>query len=466
MVPPLYFVLVAVIGAIELVQLKVAIDRRRPVLAFAALMFLVYFVFGGAAVYQLLDDYARYFSVDPDYLVRSGAYGVVVVLLVWIGYELPQRLRAPGRSLIPQATPAMLLPISVAGLAAFVLFIILNGGVSMIWARETIRAEPIPFQATLVVMADLTLIFPLVVYGRQDSARPWENRVAVLIAGAWVVLAAISGTSGRHAVDIAPFAILWISRHRPGFFRTLWLVAGGAGLISFLRFMRYLGSLPPAERQLVAALGEFLDPSNSLNLLHSVGEFFIFAKMIEVADDWGFQWGMSYLVVPMQMIPGVLWPEKRAFLFSIATHYHIPRITGFEGQMWPAGFYGEAYLNFGLVGVVGISILFGWALRRAELWLGSSRALFGLPPYVVGGYLAAAVIASVRQDVSVLMQCFGTRLILINAALLPVTFLRMGFTRDEGAERRGALREQRFRDAPGPNRRPVRAAPIRSRRTQ
>ena len=44
---------------------------------------------------------------------------------------------------------------------------------------------------------------------------------------------------------------------------------------------------------------------------------------------------------------------------------------GYSSICWTSGFYGEAYLNFGLPGLIVVSGLVGMVIRRAELLLSS-----------------------------------------------------------------------------------------------
>ena len=125
----------------------------------------------------------------------------------------------------------------------------------------------------------------------------------------------------------------------------------------------------------------------------------------------GFRWGTTYLAPFVSLIPSALLGsknEKDLLVWHYRPDDFVPDYLGYgytPGAVnyvryrfqWPSGFYGEAYMNFGIIGLVPASILFGWAIRRSELLLETPGSFAGLPCWYVGCILLAALIAGVRM---------------------------------------------------------------------
>jgi hypothetical protein len=147
------------------------------------------------------------------------------------------------------------------------------------------------------------------------------------------------------------------------------------------------------------AYAAYSDPDNPINAANSFGEFITFSQLVQVVDrhtDW--QWGGSYLLAPVGLVPGVLLAEKAEMLKGMSAGAFLPSYYGVSGTTWPAGFYGEAYMNFGLPGLIVISFLFGWLTRRAEVLLRGEGSVSWLPHWYIGCVLAATLIVVVRDD--------------------------------------------------------------------
>lgn len=128
--------------------------------------------------------------------------------------------------------------------------------------------------------------------------------------------------------------------------------------------------------------GAGFDPNDPVgNTVHytteltSIDTFFNTAFIVsKFPTPWEFYYGETYVSVPVAIIPRSLWPEKPVSLASqlgLMVRYNY---RGFDDELWrranmfslSPGFVGEAYANFGLLGVVCLSILLGALAGRID----------------------------------------------------------------------------------------------------
>jgi len=80
--------------------------------------------------------------------------------------------------------------------------------------------------------------------------------------------------------------------------------------------------------------------------------------------------GESYLDIPAAFIPRILWKNKPNTLISthrLGTHLGITREEDISQVSIAFGMLAEAYINFGVWGVIGLGALFGFSLKRIVL---------------------------------------------------------------------------------------------------
>jgi hypothetical protein len=109
-----------------------------------------------------------------------------------------------------------------------------------------------------------------------------------------------------------------------------------------------------------------------------------FATLVSAGPSvFPFRHGGTYLDSILFVVPRKIWPTKpRSFSFAVGRH-----MLGVDSDL-PPGSIGEAYINFGLAGVVAVMYLFGLFLRWAHRWTltGNPLALTAyslLAPYLV-----------------------------------------------------------------------------------
>ena len=389
-----------VITLLLLFQLRSAAERDRPVLWLMTLVFFVYFVYsGGIRLDWNMREWSHTFDVSEHYITVATWLVVVIIIAVRCGYSISQRPKATrvARGIVVY-DQFLLLFLSVLGLGAMALVFHLRGDVVSVWSRS-VDGPVIPWAGVLSGLSDLALVYPLFTYYYLEDSTVFRLTISVIILAIYGVLAMVSGVSTHHVMRLTPFLLVWLTRRRLTLVRTVLVVVAAFVVFSFLRFSRQLGVAMYLGGGLREAYAAYSDPDNCLNAENSFGEFITFSQVVQVVDrhtDW--QWGGSYLLAPVGLVPGVLLPGKAELGERVSAGMFLPSYYGVSGITWTVGFYGEAYMNFGLPGLIVISFLFGWLMRKAEVLLKSEGAVSWLPHWYIGCALAATLTVLVRNE--------------------------------------------------------------------
>jgi hypothetical protein len=388
-----------VISLLLAMQLRFAAKAGRPVLWIITLVFFVYFVYsGGIRLRWIIRQWSHNFDVSEHYLTVATWLVVVLLIAVRIGYAIPQKMRTRAAAGVRIYNQQLLLVLSLLGLGTMALAFYLNGALAALWSRQ-IQPQTIPWAGVLSGLNGLALIYPLFNYYYYEDCSFFGLVTSVCILTVYGGFAAVSGVATGHILRLAPFLLIWLKRRALTIRRAAAVLIAGFVVFSFLRFNRQLGATLVLGGGLTDAYQEYIDPDNPLNAANSFDEFVTFSQVVKVVDtstDW--QLGGSYLLAPMSLVPGVIFPEKADMLLRMPAGFFLPLYYGVPGVSWPVGFYGEAYMNFGLPGLIAVSILFGWCVHRAELLLRSEGSFYWLPHWYIGCVLTATLIVHVRND--------------------------------------------------------------------
>jgi hypothetical protein len=432
MIPASFYLWLVAITALLLFQLRSAVAHRQAALTILVLTFGIFFVFGGMTLAAAMEDFRPYFGTDEASLTLAAVYGFLAIAATWLGYRVPQKVKAkPSRFLTPPPAAVILL-ISCLGLAATAWLFVVRGGISEAWGRaHVVRFDDVneTGQGSLSVIADLTLIYPLYVFRAYPTVSRGQLRVATVIGVIYVVAAAVSSVATAHMVNAVGFALVWLQRRRPSVSRIVLTLFAAVFTVNVLRFLRYLGTTTPDGGDWWTALLNFHAPEEQLNLRHSINTLLMFAKTIEVTQWAGFQWGKPYLAVLASLVPAILFPggydAKYELVLNNMADTFVPRFYGLRNvAVWPTGFYGEGYMSCGVVGILVASLIVGVLVRRAELWSRRSQPVLGLPAWLHACYLLAALVDAVRSGASCLVQAYGLRIAFLLAFVVPLSFLR------------------------------------------
>lgn len=81
-----------------------------------------------------------------------------------------------------------------------------------------------------------------------------------------------------------------------------------------------------------------------------------------IPKEADFQYGMSYLAIPFFWVPRAIWPDKpQADLGAWVKSEIFGQRVQLSG--WPPGLVGDAYINFGYIGIIIIPFIYGLFLR-------------------------------------------------------------------------------------------------------
>jgi hypothetical protein len=100
--------------------------------------------------------------------------------------------------------------------------------------------------------------------------------------------------------------------------------------------------------------------------------------------------GESYIYVPAQLVPRLLWPDKPSSLLSnilLALHYRLVATDDPTSVSIAFGMVSEAYANFGLLGCALLGVVLGYGYKRVSL------AAVGRPQFSALGLLTILLAA-------------------------------------------------------------------------
>ena len=398
-----------VIALLLLSQLLFALKRDRPVLLIVTLMFFVYFIYAsGIRLDWYIREWSTNFVVSEHYVTIATWFVVLIVIAAWCGYSVPQGAKAAGASHAVVSYDQLLL-LNLLGLGAIALSFYMRGGIVSVWSR-TARDAPSAWYGVVTGLSVLGLIYPLFNYYYSEDSTVPRLLISTVILAVYFVSAMLSGVTHEHAPGLAAFMLVWLKRRKLSLRTALLVLVGGFALVSAMRFSRVLGATLYLGGDLSDAYAAYWDPDNVLNAANSFGEFIVFSKIVEVVDthtDW--QLGKSYLLVFESLVPSTLLPGKTEMLRDSDSQGFLASYYGYSGDYWTSGFYGEAYINFGLPGLVVVSYLVGMVIRRAELLLSSGGSMSWLPHWYVGCLLTGALLGAFRTDIEVAFLEFVMR---------------------------------------------------------
>ena len=137
--------------------------------------------------------------------------------------------------------------------------------------------------------------------------------------------------------------------------------------------------------------------------LRSIDTFYNTSFIIDnFPKRFDYYYGWTYLSVPVALVPRSIWPNKPVGLASLLGLMQKVGTQEFSEKKWHAinrfslspGFVGEAYANFGIIGVLVVSWFLGFAAKKVDTYVLEFRKrdsimLIPLIPALVGFMLVA-----------------------------------------------------------------------------
>lgn len=330
---------------------------------------------------------------DTDWLLGH-ALALLGLLGVAIGWHLPSKLlgsvlRRGARRVNVRLTEGVRYAAIVGmliGFAALVAFVASNAPLSEVIRTGDFRRTEVQVGTGIYFWLSLLLIASSVACSAYLIAKGrawWVTLFPVSVA--MVLFWALGGRVRALTPFAAGLLLLWYRKDRPGF-----SVKGGAALV--------IGLLPA-----VLLAGQLY--RGGLGVEGIVQAFSIDAVSGYINSAIWVDWGQLYVLAGATAIgPGALggqtfvslfWPLSQ-YVFNFggrsAGVFITETLVGFAGgRKWGfhSGLTGDAYLNFGLTGVLVATVIFGILLRR--LYLGWKEGWVTGPFYVLALLYSARV---------------------------------------------------------------------------
>jgi oligosaccharide repeat unit polymerase len=214
-----------------------------------------------------------------------------------------------------------------------------------------------------------------------DRRTPWLQRLVCLALVCWPVVRAFgTGTRSSLITAVVPVLAILYLKARPQTQRKLLILA----LLTV-----------PLVYQLMAAIvvsrgeGEFSWES------HKKAEYVgneMFRELLfirqKVPAQLDYQYGYVYYVQIVNPVPRFLWPEKPTLdtgLLMADLYGDVDERTGEAHLTVSPGLIGEMYLNFGWIGILGLSAFGGWLVRGWDRLAEQNADSLVTMVYYVGG---------------------------------------------------------------------------------
>ena len=345
-------------------------------------------IFAIRPLFILLDPiYAHPYLSRQAEFPRLVVWGLCMALAglaaFWVGYfvrggkRLSELLPLLPQEISPARWRQAVLGCFLLGLAAYLIFLRSMGGLKTLLAVLYMRAAVYEADETAGPMKELAkLVGVAALLGIHYHLRIRRARWAWPLLGVSSVIIGTMG--GRGAV-----AQLWVMTYllyalaRPRY--RSWKFLGTLVLVVIVFAAGALGARRATSRGLGAAVHSLRELSSVIveNALDTVPMFdHMVAAMQAAGRDVPYQEGASYVQLIPVMVPRAIWPMETET--AGVTVRKIVEPHGIGGR--PPSAMGEAYLNFGAVGAVGIMFLLGLWCRVLQCYLVRGADVSALVP--------------------------------------------------------------------------------------
>jgi len=306
-----------------------------------------------------------------------GFFVTMALIVIWYGflwmqhYQLP-RLPAPAE-VLDKRLEWFLMPLVMLATGMIALPMLLTGTIPML-SGDPMVGRVILEKSTLgrpfynlgsSLLPALTASLLIIALRKKTLLGKVFNLPLLLVAPVFIIQYLTSNRLPLAYTMLTFFALYTIERKFPRWF----LVVAFVGFISFFLFLSGFSSILRQEREL-------LESGNVVGAAFS--QAFVGNNLADLRDGaWVFgQWdyeplnGKTYLGGLFSMIPSAFFPQKKEWYLGLVAL----NIVG-----WPTeehfglriSFFAEAFLNFGVAGIVGLGVvlgtLFGYLLRSLHL---------------------------------------------------------------------------------------------------
>ena len=317
--------------------------------------------------------------------------------------------------------------ISAVGIFALYLQVFLGGNVMN---RALNIYSTYQFAGLISIVARWSILYAIVKYYIYEK---FDKHIIMSLA-LIVIAGLVSGTSTNTLITILPFFILYTYKNKELPIKTLFYIGvSGYMLLTILRFARYSTHQFFTGASNRISLIDFMSASGledkSAMQLSAQGSIDGFAPMLSLIthfDNIQNQYdlhGQSYLNAFVSFIPGIIAPWKTDFLnfykpdfilgSYLATFFHAKNHV-----LLPSGFWGEAYLNFGFLGIIIVAFVFGYLMAKNENLFNKMKYKIIPPPI-----LAAIVISSFILMCRMYFSAFVANIVFLMIPFIILYFL-------------------------------------------
>lgn len=356
---------------------------------------------------------------------------LTALLATYAGYALTrernvqpgmERPRRPRKEFDGKRLRTLAIALVVLSIGVLLVLIELRGGLSMHlsdMARGRFRS--MAGLGPLIAAVDLGVI-ALIVW---VAARPGDVRQPLFVAIMAGVAAAQFISNGARSAAFAVFmviALTWALRTR----RIPWRLAAimlplfflAFGALNIVRTAGFVGQTggeaiqESSPGQVLSRVQEEIDLRQSLQSTVPV-----ISQGHEVMG--GPLWGSSYAAAVFAFVPRAIWPDKPRGPGSLYAQNFLGEVR--EGLAVPVNPTAEAYWNFGFLGVIFLSALYGSLIRYAHNFYTARQE----NPFVLGAFVLFVTSFHISTDDLVAMQ-IAMALLLFVLGLALIFAVRIG----------------------------------------
>lgn len=446
---PTVWALVLLAGALSGVPFSIAVVRHEfnvfePVYLFAV-SYLVLFALHPAAELIVSGGTPVFvgYAVEPTY-VTALLIGAVGAILFYAGYYLPlgrhlgKRLPLAREKWSKASLTIFTIVCLLVSMGALTIFLLVNGGLSTLGAflngRSAVSVRALQQSSGYLYSAPLFLA-PIGILILCLSGRRWRAGalLGLLLVALSQVLTIGMGDRSWTLPTVASLFLVWYLRRDR---RPRLSVVAIALVLTFVFGVTLPRQYrnPEARNSSLAELliGDVRSPGQAFQDFFAQSDTAMVdglaVELQFVPDSISYQLGRTYVEAASRPIPRALWTDKprAAEVQLMATIW--PQLAT-AGVQFYFSLFGEPYLNFGLLGVIAISLLFGLFWRALYAWFARAPT----NPFVMSLYALSwpFLFVYMRGGIGADYQRHAIYVLPVLAAYL---FVRRGQTHDAPSE--------------------------------
>jgi oligosaccharide repeat unit polymerase len=289
------------------------------------------------------------------------------ILAMYLGFLAVGRLPAPRLNFRPPRRVAIKTSL-VAATALLALLVLIDkaGGLGSLMLQRGLAAEEQIFTepSARIFRYLVGILTPACLVWFALDRDAWRNPLWIGFFGFALAIGFIAtGSRSGIAVPVLIAGAIWMLQNRRvpysaivlgAVFTVVVLGVGGA----FREASRGAGSLHDVDVD--TRVFEAAKRGVEVIVSYGTARDGTYGILASVPEEEGFLWGESYLAIPFAPVPSAILPFPKP---PAGGKLNAVRIHGIDSGAVPPGYIGEAYWNFGIVGVIIVMLIFGIGLK-------------------------------------------------------------------------------------------------------